>query len=409
MLQVTAMDVDAARDAILPGHMVLVRDVGRMHKVAMSNYETLISSETYIGENYRRLWEERGVLHCMAAGVVVSGSVMETVLKPITVPHIQALSPTDDPNFASDLTRDWGVLTLVESLVMRGGESLRGSSYSRVDEAQGNLALSQETRNLCGATIMFTLLSMGQVVTIIRSSAGLAIQPPKDEFLGTAPVLMPDVPPQEYVTSTAPDVSGEDAMEELLNKYVPTESVVSRRPKLGTGVVKEARVEPVVVSDYGSDHVRWLQTVSQDRWGVIETSGQGLMCGARALQISINAIAECTGQGTVELAQVIDALETGLDPHAQEAMRVGGVIPSDDNFTVDQMAGGVRQLGNYILRVIEDRGVGEVVTYDTTAGANDSIVVPVYYKGNHWSGIGPGSSRPLQLAKHGRAPRRVVP
>jgi len=390
------MDVDAARDHILPGHAVMMKAAAQLHDSAFQHYEVGVCSHTFISENYRSLWGERGVLHCLAAGIVVQDTTLEEVVKPITVPDIKTSMPTDDPAYAKTLKDDWGVFTLIEDLVMEGGEQLCGGAKARVKQLIGQIKLSRETRALCGSTVVFTLLSMGDEIYIERDTTNLAVIHPDDaarEF--DDPIVEPTVLPQLGVAQLAPEQQGESLLDDMLSKLVPHASAMFRRPQMGESKLQVPVSEPVVISQ--SLTGPWYDRIVNQGWGVVETSGEGLMCGAQAIYATL---ASMNAEGTARqytFPEVSEALATSLTPAQSELMTMTGEQPTDHNFTADQMAAGLLRLGNYSLRIIQENGDGSVNTY-VAGGINpETVEVPVHHSRNHWSGFGTSKYRELAM------------
>jgi hypothetical protein len=391
MMRVNATDVDAARDAILPHHTTIIALAGRTHEKLFYDMSTLISATDYALYNHRRLWGERGVLHCIASGTVVAGSVIEEVIQPISVPEAQSLSPSDDPAHASEMKTDWGALTLIEALVENGGEVLAGSSHARVHEAAGGFTLSQDTRCLCGSTVMFTLLSMGDVITVTRGPKGVAVEPEIGTTDWEPPVLRAEVTPMEYSIQRAPTEAGVADIDDLLTRYVPAESVVRLRSKLEAVEVRGASETVLEVRE--PDGAGVVGILVDAGWGVEPTSGEGLLCGARAV---INSLA-AMGETTTTAEAFAEGLANAMPREVHERMREGGVHPSRVNLTIDQLAAGVAMAGNHRLVVIVEDASGAHVVLPAPGreGARD---IAVHYRDGHWSSIGPRCSVRLAAA-----------
>jgi len=406
LLKVTSMDVDAARDHILPGHAVMMKAAASLHDDAFQHYSVNICSRTFISENYRSLWNERGVLHCLAAGIVVQDTTLEEVVKPIAVPDIKTSMPTDDPAYAKALKEDWGVFTLIEDLVSVGGEQLCGSAKARVKQLAGQLRLSRETRALCGSTVVFTLLSMGDEIYIQRDTTNLAVISPDDaerEF--DQPVIEPVVLPQLSVAQLAPEQQGESLLDDMLDKLVPHASTMARRPQVGESKLRAPTWEPVYVAQALTG--QWYDRITKQGWGVVAAEGSGIMSGARAVHTTLTSMnAEGTASQHI-MPQVTEAMSTALSPEQAEMMHATGELPTNHSFTAEQMAAGLQRLStNYSLRVIQENGDGSVNTYVVGGMNPDTVEVPVHHVRNVWSGFGAAKYRELAVKPQQRQHKR---
>lgn len=389
--KVAATDVDAARSSVLPNHITLIASSAKLHREATLHYCGLIDNAAFMLDNYASLWSERGLIHSVACGVIVKGSVAEEAVMPIAVPMVETLSPADDPSI--DLDRVWGVMTLVDSLLRDCGETLRGSWIARVDRLDDQLDISDTASNLCGCTVQFTVLSIGSSLRIQRGERGFNLPPPMTMDPETAARPMTAATPLQDTLNHTSDVGDSTDLDKLIGQYQPKGSTMRHVPR--EPYASSAPTEAIIVDPRNERDL--VEKMAREKVGVIPTSGEGLMCGANAIGITLDAMGEATDRDLI-----VTALQEALTDEDRERARVGGVSLEYANFTVDQMAAGVAQLGNYDLVVIQETETGAVMTRH---GRDDTIRVPVvvHHRDNHWSGVGPGGPRRVTPRRNRRA------
>lgn len=388
LAKVASTDVDAARDSILASHRVLIKQCGGVHTTATSNYPVLIDAVAFGLANYGSLWSERGVAHSIAAGVIVSGSALEEAVRPISVPMVPSLSPVDDPHNTKALRDVWGALTLVDELVLQCGEGLRGSHVARVNNIGNNIMLSNETVQLCGCDVQFTLLSFGSGVTVMRSAKGYSMNPVLGTVSAEPPMPTAFKTPLADTLDYAPARPDRSDIDDLLGQFIPTGSLMSRRrvdPQHTYGGTGNRGATLLVPNNREADV---LEGLMKQGAGVVATSGAGLMCGANALQISLADMGV-----TVSNDAIVAAVRDALTEEETARVEAAGVSVQTHDFTADQLARGLQQLGNYDLVVITENREGAAV-YRHGRGTGRAVVV--HHDGvNHWSGVGRNCDRPL--------------
>lgn len=226
MAKVAATDVQAARDYILPNQQLLIRQGGRIHDKLMGAYPTLIDSVSFAHNNYASLWNEKGVMHCIAAGIVVDGSVLEEVVSPISVPRVPPLGRIDDPAMSKQIKEEIGSLTLVDELIRSCGEQLRGSKVARVEAIDSHLQISNDTMQLTGCEVQFTLLGVGSGVTITRGESGYAMEPVLGTVPEEPPIPMTAKSPMEDTRDRAPPRPDTSDLDDMMQFYEPKGSTV---------------------------------------------------------------------------------------------------------------------------------------------------------------------------------------
>lgn len=399
LFSIAATDVDAARDCILPNHRTMMSGAATIHTEATKHFATLIDSSSFVVDNYSGLWRESGVAHSLAMGVVIEGSVLDEATRPITLPTINSLSPVDDPGSAKAVGQAWSALSLVDSLIRMCGETLVGSQVARLDNVGTSMHLSTEATNLCGSTVMFTLLGVGSGVTINRSEAGFVMDPPCTTTTTNPSMPVIEHTPLSLTASLAKPMPAQADINSLIGTYAPSGSTMARR-RVDPG--RPTRLpdisEAVVVSNQKEEGI--LKELVASHAVVKPTSGEGLLCGANALQISL-------GDHEMHLTSehIAEAIRSAMTPEEVEMAAAAGVSLTASNFTADQLARGLQALGNYALYIVnEDEPIATVSRHDN--GDERARPVWVHYKAGHWSGIGIGEGRALSMRRTERAQRR---
>jgi hypothetical protein len=166
----------------------------------------------------------------------------------------------------------------------------------------------------------------------------------------------------------------------------------SARPALVDTTVANVEVREVAPAAATS-----FSQIAARTWGVIPTSGEGLLCGARALKTSMDALSVAENLHAPQLDQVVETLTGAIATEEdREHADAAGVSIDVNNFTVDQMSVAAERMG-YRLGVIEAEVDGSHRVW-LHAGPHTTDGDPVVYVHNdngHWSGVGP-SDRPIR-------------
>lgn len=395
LLTVSATDVDAARDSILPNHRTMMRTAAKTHEAATSHFSSLVSSTHFVYDNYDGLWRESGIAHSLALGVVIDGSVLEEVTRPISVPQVTNTSPTDDPGTSDKVAETWGSLKLVDELIQACGETLSGSRKARVDNIGVSMNISTETMQLCGGNVIFSLLSVGSGVTFNRSESGFTMEPPVSAGTQTTNVSVThDTPVAVTVARAKTAAEHTDLYNAIQGAYVPRGSLMAQRR---VDVVPRSRVDVTgdsVAVRPGAEEKLLSHLV--ERGAVIqETSGSGLLCGARAVEAAMIA----SGGMSPGLDTITEVIRAALSEEERAKSHAAGVPVGENNFTADQLGRGVQMLGDYALVVIDENREPVSMYRHGPAGARPVVV---HNRDGHWSGVGFGTGRVIAIDRSQR-------
>jgi len=280
---------------------------------------------------------------------------------------------------------------MVEDLIVHCGEYLRGSDMARVDRIGSSLTIASQVVELVGSTVQFTLVSVGSSVSVVRgTSSGFSMAPVCEASLQYESVPTADITPLSDTVAHAPP-TGDSQLDEIFGSYAPQTSTMRRSRSRAAASAMDSTVLEV---DESEDPQLFAVAVQREM-AVIPTSGEGLLCGARAIRGSLAAIGK-----SVQLPEAMEAICKALTQEQKDAAAAAGVPVTDRDFTADQLAAGLRQLGDYRLVVLHETDAG-VHTF-SHGGTEKSTPVLVHNQGGHWSTVGPGKGRKLRVSQGGR-------
>lgn len=384
----SGVDMDGGGKALLSEQPAVLHDVGIRHYELMSGLTRTLAGDDFILDNYARLYDQRGVAHCLAMGLVVAGSVLEEAVKAFVVPHATTSRPSDNPAAPAVKQKELADLTLAIDLMSTGGDNLSGSGKARVKRISGALPVPMAQVQLGGTTIQFTILAVGGNVNVALNTDSLSVAPVR-----TLAASSDMVGPQESVAmqqSERPKGSANlDFMLGGLGHYQPVRSAVQRSTVSGD-------VAPLAITDSGP-LAGVVAAVVDKSMSVLETSGEGLLCGARAIKTSL------ASQYNVHVTEddVVRAVTGAMTDEIKATAAVAGVPLLEQDFTGQQLELGLRALGEYSLVVVHEARPGEPAVA-LRVGADDRPPLVIHNHAGHWSAMGRGKGRMVTLAKSGR-------
>ncbi|BAO20930.1 hypothetical protein [Magnaporthe oryzae chrysovirus 1-B] len=379
-MQTTTADIDAVVNTLLPSQGALIKAVGCAHARAMGWVAPLVDTVSYVEQNYRLLWEERGVVHCLALGLRVPNSVLEEATAVIDVPYPPALSPSDDPLSAKPRANSLATLGLVESLLSSSGESLCGSARARGRRQAGLVAVPAQVVALAGHRVQFTLLSVASGVAVKVEelpTRPLLAEPLQTGLQAVEYVQAPWAPAQD-APEPAPPVEFRDTLDQFLHAYRPSRSVL-----------EQPRVEVTPRMSSGSDVLNVMLpegTPASLRESIIggtltPVSGAGVGGCAEAIANSLQAQHGVTvSAGEIEKAMQGDSGGTSLQ--------------------VEAMAGALAKFGDYRLVLLDEHSQG----VSLKAGASGSKPVTIHRNGSSYNALGRGPGRGIRVRLRGGGP-----
>lgn len=396
-LSMGATDVDAVADTVLAHHRQVLIGAGNAHKDSMSGFSTAIDAAEYCLRHCYSLWMERGFVHSLMMGVLVKGSVADEATAVIDVPIISALHPPDDPSAQGPADAMWDRITLLQGLLDDCGDALRGSGVSRGDELGAVVSVSPSVMQLCGNAVRLTILGLGGSVEITRNEAsGFSYNPSAETSVTYPHRTYAERTALEETVNSAPVRPEEADIEGLWSQYAPSGSLMRRihGGERRTTTLPESTGDVVVTS--GSE-LETIRGAAGAGYRLQPTSGEGIICGANALQISLEQVG-----ARVTNDEVLNAVRGALNRDEVALIESAGIQVTDHNFTADQLARGLSALGRYALVVVSE-DAGGVTAYRVSAGLPDEVPVVVYHRGAHWQGVGTaGSGRRITASERSR-------
>ncbi|AXP19675.1 putative coat protein [Colletotrichum fructicola chrysovirus 1] len=450
VLGLGAKDVPNVENTIARSQSLLLQNCGRrLHEWWQGACGTYLDVAEYVRLNLKHTTAQRGVIHALSVGFVAEGTMLETVSQPITLRSAADVAVGDDPYGSAERTKASAQWYVVSGLLTDGGESLQHSVGALSRTLGPHVKLHPHIRHFAGSTVRFVIagftapmhLSMATVRDVVH-------QPVRTDDVMDVPI--PEGAPEiikEVVDQLEPETDS-NWLEDMLDQRGPvaTTTMRARRTQQTTAQKGYTRGTPITVSPAPSgDGADELRELTDRGWGPEHTSGEGLLCGARAVKQSLDNVAQLDGargpllehvlesmrhcmtpdqQAMASLAEVrldnenftVDQLALALHhdrfmmqcggdrgpllEHVLESMRhcmtpdqqamasLAEVRLDNENFTVDQLALGLRQLGDYRLGVVHRSEGGARASVH---GPGDGQVVYVYNDGaGHWQSVGPG-------------------
>ncbi|AWC67508.1 capsid protein [Betachrysovirus aspergilli] len=377
----------------------LMRDAGNYleaeWKATRPNY---MHHATYTLVNTKRLWQQTGIVHCLIAGVVAAGSVADEVTQPLRLGPLHNAQVTDIPAYGADRVKEMVSWLTLSSLLEDAGETLNGNMDTMGRQLSGAQRLHPDTRAYAGTTARFVLAGLGAPV-LLRTAPdySMEFEPSrqaceKDGDIGASGPMQVT----QTLIERAEPAKESDWVEALLEQRGPLASTIMRRGKAPAyrRAPDGGGAEPVTVSTAAPDAGPSLTRASGLGWGPQPTSGEGMLCGARAIHQSLVSVAAADGEQAPLFDEVHRALINALTPEQQELATAAGVATGDSNFTVDQLTAGLSHLGEYRLGVIH---LGERDNPVRLYGGGTGEIILIAHDGHgHWSGVGPNTTSPLR-------------
>nr|WRW25203.1 CP [Bipolaris maydis chrysovirus 2] len=393
---VGAKDLPGAEGYVLANHELLQREAARTLAQSWGALRpNVVSHETYVHVNFRFIWGHLGVAHALVAGVVPEGSVARMVSAPLTLGALNDTRTTDDPSLGRSREEESVVWLALSELLTDLGEGLSASPGAMRKLLRGSVRLHQEARNYSQSRVQLVIAGIGAPVLLTTEDNQGCVYDPAPPNAST------DVCGVSAVTATAQTLDylaavgdgGEDWMPGLLERRGPVASTILRRdrgPSGGPARDRSGSEQPILVRAADSDGQDAALEAAMRGWGPELTSGEGLLCGARAVHQSLVARSQLEDAPPPLLDQVLTAVRTALTPEQLELVAAAGEDAVMSDFTVDQLGAGLRQLGDYRLGVVQDDGTMYV------HGAGEGQIILVHHSAGHWSSIGPAATRPMR-------------
>ncbi|WAO97410.1 putative capsid protein [Setosphaeria turcica chrysovirus 1] len=393
---VGAKDLPGAESYVMANHELLQREAARTLAQGWAGLRPNIAShETYVHVNFRFIWAHRGVAHALVAGVVPECSIARMVSEPLVLGALNDTRTTDDPSLGRSRADEAVVWLALSELLTNLGEGLSASPGAMRKMLRGPTRLHQEARNYSQSTVQLVIAGIGAPVLLTTEDNRGCVYDPAPPNAST------DVCGVAAVSATAQTLDylalvgdeAEDWMPGLLERRGPVASTILRRDRgipSGPARDRSASEQPILVRTSDGDGQDAVLEAAMRGWGPELTSGEGLLCGARAVYQSLVARSQASDTPAPLLDQVLTAIRTALTPEQQELMATAGEDALLSDFTVDQLGAGLRQYGDYRLGVVFDDGTMQV------HGGGDGQIVLVHHSAGHWSGIGPAAMRPMR-------------
>nr|BBC45616.1 putative coat protein [Alphachrysovirus aspergilli] len=344
----------------------------------------------YVRRNLKQLYAKEGVMHAMALGLVVRGSLVEEASEAFEVPARIAGGPTDDVQTASEQMDRASAWLLLNHMLNNGLASVGCTRAALARIADPDEQLDEACSGYAGARVRMALVGFGGSITLRRvAQTSFALQPTAPEVPVETVVKSDDDALQTRMSEGPANADAKDWLATLLAQRGPLASTTTRRGNVSVAV-QAAHYGPaeVRVAAVPEELEQSLDTLVERGWGELDTSGENLECGANALHQSLAAHGAATGEHVPNRDDVLTAMRSALSPAQREIARQAGVDIGRANFTADQMAAALQQFGPYRLAVIH--GPPEAAE---VMGIGDGEPIYVRHYGQHWSGIGPGGRR----------------
>lgn len=390
---VGAKDLPGAEDYVMRNGELLQKEaalkLGESWEILRPNY---LSHETYLHVNFKTVWGHTGVAHALVAGVIPEGSAASMVSQPLQLGALNDTRTTDDASLGRSRAEEAVLWQVVSELLDNLGENLTASPAAMRKMIRGSARLHHETRNYSQSRVQLVIAGIGAPVLLAtEDNSGCYYDPRPEEVSdqiessGGLETTLKHLEEQE--------ADGDDWVQGLLGRRGPVASTILKRAKgpIPTPAHFRAPSEQPILVDPVQDDVREaVLDIALRGWGPEPTSGEGLLCGARALHQSLVARSSLANEPGPLLDQVLTAVQHALTPEQQEFVEQHGEAAGMSDFTVDQLCAGLRQLGDFRLGVIFSDGGVQV------HGPGDGDIVMVHHEASHWSGVGPGAMRTVR-------------
>lgn len=396
VLAVGAKDLPGADAYLVAVHQHLLWSAGEAFGREWEGlYPSFIHHGACVYINVNRLWAQTGVLHCLMAGIVVEGAVVSEVAGTFTTRALVDTAVTDNPaagEARADEAVTWYILS---QLLQDGGEGLAGSRAAIKRALTQRLQLHPDTRQFACTTSRLVIAGLGSPVFLNPASEDRPVLalPPNDPAVAVPPPASGPVLAANSAAALKPLAPEEDWVQSLVTHRGPIASTTMRRQKAPAMRGALHAKEAIVVAEVPGPAREAVDRAAACGWGPEPTSGEGMLCGARAIQASLDAMAKADEEIAPLLDTVITAIQGALTPEQRALMEAADVPVTLSDFTVDQLALGVRRLGRYQLGVIEStNGRGTVRVYGPDDPEAETVLIHHDGRG-HWSSIGPGGGK----------------
>lgn len=378
----------------------LVQQAGKMlDSWWQGRFSTYIVEEEYLRLSSPALMDCRGVLHCLSMGIVLTETVLETVTSPIELNTISDASVVDDPHLAKQHADEASRWYIVSDLISTGGENLCHSTKAIPRVIGADVGLHPEIRSFAQTRIQFVLAGVASPVRLRINQARDVEHSTKRSSVEYQPhvdTLQHRLSEQQKAMPRP--LSGDTSwVDGLLDARGPVATTTMKRTRPSVRDLPPERTTDLVVVERRNDDEgsTTVEEAAQKGWGPEPTSGDGLLCGARALHQSLTNIAVATGDDKPLFDNVLRAVREALTPEQQNIADLAQVAIGPRDFTVDQLGAGLRRLGDYRLGVvttIDGRGSLQIHGPDT-----GRIVLVAHDGRAHWSSIGPNTHQQLWM------------
>lgn len=347
-------------------------------------------SDSYVRRNGRFLYGMTGVMHALALGIVVKGSLLEDVATTMSIPSRGAARSTDDVLTSSEAAADAASWLLLSKLLSDAASAINCSKPALAKVANPEEVLDDACPGYAGASVRFAVVCFsGQMVLRKMVKSNFSFQPTAPEVPVDNVVVSDEQVLQNRLSEKAANADARDWVSDLLRARGPKASTTTRRRNQVVEAANLAPDEPaVVIGAVPVDLHDQVETLVNRGWAEQETSGERLECGANALHQSLEAHGAVTGADVPTRDEVLTALRTSLSPEQRQRAEDAGIALEANDFTADQLAAAVQRFGPYSLGII-DGPPEDARAY--RVGDGECIFVRNY--AGHWSGVGPGSRR----------------
>lgn len=387
-------DIDEAVQFLRRGHETLLKAVAnRLQESGCAGaYDTYVNVPEFIRRSTQQLWNVRGVLHALALGIVVGGSLLEEVASPIKLSLYMETAVTDAPDQGKNHKLAAAKWYLASELRQNGGANLKCSISALNDVITDRTRIHTDVQLHAGTDVQFRLIGMGTDVELRKLvKPGFGFDPAIDDSLTDTSVALTSV--LDAMRGAREQQSDDNWVDDILTERGPAATTtLRRRPNAVTerpATVDEA-VASVQVDEVLAGAAPSFREVTRRGWGVIPTSGEGLMCGARALKASVDALAGVEEAKTRQMDEIAELLINSMDDSEIARAQEAGIDMSANNFTVDQMSAAAAEMG-YRLGIVEETNMGNHRAWVHAArrDVSDAPVLYVHNQMGHWSGVGP--------------------
>jgi len=401
---VGAKDLPGAEDYVLQNCELLQREAATTLQESWGSLRAnFVSHDTYLHVNFRFVWNHPGVAHALVAGVIPEGSVARMVSTPMQLGALNDTRTTDDASLGRSRADEAVLWQVLSELLDNLGENLSASPVAMRKMMRGSARLHHETRNYNQSRVQLVIAGIGAPVLLsTEDNGGCFYEPRPAELVGEVETVAPLEKTLEHLAAKDEGEAGEDFVQDLLGRRGPVASTILKReraPIAGPARYRSASEQPILADPVQDDAREALLDLAQRGWGPEPTSGEGMLCGARALHQSLSAKSSAAGQPAPLLDQVLTAVQHALTPAQREFVEQHGEAVRMDDFTVEQLSAGLRQFGDYRLGVIFNDGTVQV------HGPEQGEIVVVHHDAAHWSSVGPGAMRTIRCRPKRSSPR----